>query len=59
VILYKFKLSFSVIVDFKKEHPDHLADALRVPIDACILPHDVLYGFDGTGDIAHSLDACP
>ncbi len=43
-------LGFLVVVDLEEEHPDELADALRVAIDADILAHDVLDGFDGGGE---------
>jgi hypothetical protein len=36
--------------DLEKEHPAQLADALGVAIDAHVLAHDVLNGFDGGAD---------
>ncbi len=50
VILHQLPLLLAVVVDLEEEHPDQLADALGVAIDADILAHDVLDGFDGTGN---------
>jgi hypothetical protein len=33
--------------DFQKEHPAELGEALGVAVDAHVLAHDVLNGFDG------------
>jgi hypothetical protein len=38
-----------VVEDLQENQPDHLADALSVAIDADILAHDVLNGFDQGG----------
>src|SRR5690606_11472668 len=43
-------LLFLVVEDLQENQPDHLADALSVTIDANILAHDVLYGFDQGGE---------
>jgi hypothetical protein len=47
-----------VVEDFQKNQPDHLADALRVTIDAYVLAHDVLDGFDECTDW-HKLSRSP
>ena len=46
------QLQFLVLVvdDLEEEHPAQLADALGVAIDAGVLAHDVLDGFDGGAD---------
>ena len=38
-----------VVEDLQEDQPDQLADALGVTIDADILAHDVLNGFDQGG----------
>ena len=43
-------LAFLIVVDLQEEHPDELADALCVAIDADIIARDVLYGFEGGAD---------
>ena len=50
VVVEQLVLGFLVVVDLEEEHPDQLADALGVAIDADILAHDVLDGFDGGAD---------
>ena len=50
VVVEQLVLGFLVVVDLEEEHPDELADALRVAIDADILAHDVLDGFDEGGE---------
>jgi hypothetical protein len=45
-VVKKFVFAFLVVVNLQEEHPDQLADALRVAVDADILAHDVLDGFD-------------
>ena len=49
-VVEQLVLGFLVVVDLEEEHPDQLADALRVAIDADILAHDVLDGFDEGGE---------
>ena len=49
-IVEQFPFCFAVVEDFQEQHPDQLANALRVAINADILAHDVLDGFDGGGD---------
>jgi len=39
-----------VVDDLQKEHSTQLGQALGVAIDAGVLPHDVLDGFDGVAD---------
>jgi len=45
--LQHFKLLVLVIDDFEEEHPAELGDALGVAINAGVLAHDVLNGFNG------------
>ena len=45
VVFQEFLLFFAVVEDFEKEHPDELVDALRVAVNARVLPHDVLNRF--------------
>ena len=45
-VLEKLELLVLVVDDLEEEHPAQLADALRIAIDAHILAHDVLNGFD-------------
>ena len=45
-VLEKFELLVLVVDDLEEEHPAQLADTLRIAIDACVLAHDVLNGFD-------------
>jgi hypothetical protein len=54
--LHQLQLLILVINDFHEEHPAELGDALGVAINAGILAHDVLDGFDGIAN-GHSL-AC-
>lgn len=46
------KLQFLILIvhDLQEEHPAELADALGIAIDAGILAHDILDGFDGVTD---------
>src|SRR5262249_61972558 len=37
-----------------EKHPNQLADALGIAIDANILAHDVLNGFDNAGYVTHA-----
>ncbi len=55
VVFEKFQFGFAVVEYFKKEHPDHLADALGVAVDAHIFAHNVLDGFDDAGYVAHAV----
>ena len=41
---------FLGVVNAKEDHPDHLGDTLGIAINACILAHNVLHGFDERGD---------
>ena len=50
IVVEQLVLGFLVVVDLEEEHPDELADALRVAIDADILAHDVLDRFEGGGE---------
>ena len=54
-VFEEFDLGLAVVVDFQEEHPDELADALRVAVDADVLSHDVLNGLNGAADVAHFL----
>jgi hypothetical protein len=45
-----------IVDNLEEEQPGELADALRIAIDAHILAHDVLNGFDGCAD-DHGLSA--
>jgi len=46
------QLQFLILIvhDLQEEHPAELADALGIAIDAGILAHDILDGFDGVTD---------
>lgn len=46
VVAREFKLFFQRVKDFQEQQPGELADALGVAIDAAVLAHDVLDGFD-------------
>jgi len=39
-----------IVDDFEKEHPAQLREALGITINANVLAHDVLNGFDGCSD---------
>ena len=52
--LHEFQFLVLVVDDFEEEHPAQLRDALGVAVDADILAHDVLDGFDG-GAYGHAL----
>jgi hypothetical protein len=39
-----------VVDDFEEKHPAELGDALGIAIDAGVLAHDVLDGFDGVAN---------
>ena len=47
VVLHQLQLLVLVVDDLEEEHPAELGDALGVAIDADVLAHDVLNGFDG------------
>ena len=49
-LLHHFQFLILVVDDFEEEHPAELGDALGIPIDAAVLAHDVLNGFDGVTD---------
>ena len=49
VVLHHLKLLVLVGDDLEKEHPAKLGKTLRIAIDADILAHDVLNGFDDDG----------
>ena len=49
-VLHQLQLLILVVDDFQEEHPAELRDALGIAIDAGILAHDVLYGFDGVAN---------
>jgi hypothetical protein len=50
VVLQEFEFLILVVDDLEEEHPAQLADALGVAIDAGVLAHDVLDGFDEGAD---------
>ena len=49
-VLHQLQLLILVVDDLEEEHPAELGDALGVAIDAGILAHDVLDGFDGVAN---------
>ena len=49
-VLGQFEFLILIVDDLEEEHPAQLADALRIAIDAHVLAHDVLNGFDGGAD---------
>ena len=49
-VLHQLQLLILVVDDLEEEHPAKLGDALGVAIDADVLAHDVLDGFDGVAD---------
>ena len=58
-VIQQFPLLLAVIEDLEEQHPHELADALGVAVDADILAHDVLDGFDGAADgHAYFLNRC-
>ena len=50
VVLHQLQFLVLVVDDLEEEHPAELGDALGVAIDADVLAHDVLDGFDGVAD---------
>ena len=53
VVAQEFQLLLAVVEDLEEEHPDQLLEALGVAVDAGVLAHDVLDGFDEVGDVGH------
>ena len=49
-VVEKLVFLLLVVEDLEKDHPDHLRDALGVAVDAGVLAHDVLHGFDRGAD---------
>ena len=49
-VLHQFQFLILVVDDLEEEHPAELGDALGVAIDADVLAHDVLDGFDGVAN---------
>ena len=47
VVLHDLQLLILIVDDLQEEHPAKLGKTLRIAIDAHILAHDVLNGFDG------------
>ena len=58
VAAQEFEFLVLIVDDLQEEHPAQLADALCIAIDAGILAHDVLDGFDGGAD-GHGLTRIP
>ena len=56
-LLHQFQFLVLVVDDLEEEHPAELGDALGVAIDADVLAHDVLNGFDG-GSYRHRVSGC-
>ncbi|MCY1274001.1 hypothetical protein D9M69_428630 [compost metagenome] len=50
VVIEQFPLLLAVVEDLEEQHPHELADALRIAVNADVLAHDVLDGFDGAAD---------
>ena len=50
VVLHQFEFLVLVVDDLEEEHPAELGDALGVAVDADVLAHDVLDGFDGVAN---------
>ena len=50
VVLRQLQFLILIVDDLEEEHPAQLADALGVAIDADVLAHDVLDGFDDGAD---------
>jgi hypothetical protein len=46
VVAGEFQLFFLVVEDLQEQQPGDLLDALRVAVDAGVLAHDVLDGFE-------------
>ncbi len=54
-VAQQLKLRFLIVEDFQEEQPGKLGNPLRVAIDASILAHDVLDGFDEGGADGHAV----
>lgn len=50
VLVDELPFLLTVIEDLEEQHPHQLTDALGVSVDAGVLAHDVLDGFDGAAD---------
>ena len=50
IVLEQFEFLVLVVDNLEKEHPAKLADALGVTVDAGVLAHDVLDGFNEGAD---------
>ena len=57
VVAGEFELFLQRIEHLKEQQPHHLLDALRIAVDAGILAHDVLDGFDDGGKVGHAVSA--
>ena len=53
VVAEEFEFLLAVVEDLEEEHPAELVEALGVAVDAGVLAHDVLDGFDEVGDVGH------
>ncbi len=49
----ELQLFFQRVKHFKEQKPGELGDALGVTIDAAVLAHHVLDGFDDAGEVGH------
>ena len=52
-VVHQFELGFLVVEDLEEEQPAELRQALGVAVDAGVLAHDVLDGFDEGGADCH------
>ena len=55
VVARQLQLFFQRVKHLQKQQPGELADALGVAIDAAVLAHDVLDGFDDGGEVGHGV----
>ena len=55
IVFQQFQFGLAVIVDLEEKHPDKLADALSIAIDANVFAHDVLNGLNDAADVAHAV----
>ena len=53
VVAGEFEFFFQRVKHLEEQQPGELADALGVAIDAAVLAHDVLDGFDDGGEVGH------
>ena len=53
IVARQLHLFFQGVKHLEEQKPSELRDALRVAIDAAVLAHDVLDGFDDGGEIGH------